>query len=101
MPDASAIGPCGVVVGQWPCARTTGHDGIHAASHEFASKQDDQSKRARASGPPLRRQRWWLLVKDVNGRVIYNRAFFFRSSAERQGGWLNTPPLTTYEVRRG
>lgn len=47
------------------------------------------------------RQRWWLLVKDVNDRVIYNEAFFFRFAAVRQGDAITSPPLNHYEVRRG
>ena len=48
----------------------------------------------------MSRQRWWLLVKDVNGRVIYNQAFFFRLSAMRHGEAITSPPLNFYEVRR-
>lgn len=46
-------------------------------------------------------QRWWLLVKDVNGTVIHNEGFFLRRNAEKTGRQITTPPLNTYEIREG
>lgn len=46
------------------------------------------------------RKRWWLLVKDVRGFVIYNEAFRTRRGARRQGEAIASPPLNTFEVRR-
>lgn len=44
------------------------------------------------------RKRWFLLVKDVRGVVIYNQAFRTRRGAHRQGMAITSPPLNRYEV---
>lgn len=46
------------------------------------------------------RKRWYLLVKDVRGTVIYTEPCWTRRAAEKVGREISTPPLNTYETRK-
>ena len=47
------------------------------------------------------RPRWWLVIRDITGLVLYVTTHWTRRGAEREARAITTPYLNSYEIRKG